>query len=44
MSALEHTTPPDLIGYGGKGVGRRPWKRLERDAAACYEVPTGREG
>ena len=25
--------------YGGHGVGRRPWKRLERYAAACYEVP-----
>ncbi len=25
--------------YGNHGVGRRPWKRLERYAAACYEVP-----
>lgn len=25
--------------YGGVGVGRRPWNRLERYAVACYEVP-----
>lgn len=32
-----------LESYSGHGVGRRPWKRLERYAAACYEVPvTGR--
>lgn len=39
MSALEHTTPPDLIGYGGKGVGSVPWDARRRIAAACYEVP-----
>lgn len=39
MSALEHTTPPDLIGYGGKGVGSKPWRSRSKIAAACYEVP-----